>query len=72
MDVCLGKTIWVLEAAIGIRLCGKMDDGVDIMFLQTAGNVFRRGDVAFEKRKIGVVVQHLGVLWRSALLELIE
>ncbi len=61
MDVCVGKSIRIVKAGAHVRVCGKVDDGVDVVFAQATNDVLWRGNVPLEKGEARLVVQRLSV-----------
>lgn len=72
VDVCVGEAVRVAKAEVNVRLCGKVENGVNVVALQTADDFVGVGNVALVKRKVALVVEHARVVERRAVVELVE
>ena len=49
-----------------------MDDGVNVVSTEAAGDVICRGDVAFAEREVLTAFEHFGVVQGGGIIEFIE
>jgi hypothetical protein len=72
IDVRICKLVRVAEAEIDVRLRGKMEDGVDLMFSENTLHICGRSDVALLEGEIGPAIEDTSVVQASAVIELVE
>ena len=71
-DVCLREGKGVAEAEIDVRLCGEMEDCVDVMLFQAAEDGFFVGHVAKDELEVGSGVETFGVVESRTIVDLVK
>jgi hypothetical protein len=70
--VGVGELVRVAEAEVNMRLCGEVEDGIDVVLAQHTLNVGRRGNVSMLEGEVRSVVEDARVVQARAVVELIE
>ena len=70
--ICMRKCVGVTEAQINVRLCGKVENCVNIVSLQAVHDLRRVCDIAMVECEISFVIEDSRVVQGSTVVELVE
>jgi hypothetical protein len=70
--IVLRENVGVAETQIHVRMRSKVEDGIDVVFLQAPDHVAWYGDIAVEEAEIRLRLQHARIVQRAAIVELVE
>ncbi len=72
VDIVICKGIRVSETQIHVGLRGKVEDGIDVVSLQTVHDFGGVRDVAMVEAEISFVVENAGIVQRRTVVQLVE
>jgi hypothetical protein len=72
IHICVRELVRVAEAEINVRLCGEVEDGIDVVLAQDTLDICRRGNVTMLKSEVRSVVEDARVVQARTVVELIE
>jgi len=70
--IVLREDVGVAETQIHVRMRSKMEDGIDVVFLQAPDYVAWNSDIAVEEAEIRLRLQHARMVQRAAIVELVK
>lgn len=70
--VCVRELVGIAETEINVRLCSKVENGVDLVLAQHSLHIRGRSDVALFEREVAATVENAGVIKCRAVVEFIE
>jgi len=70
--ICMCECVRVTKAQINVRLCGKVENCVNIVSLQAVHDLGRVCDIAMVECEISFVIEDSRVVQGSAVVELVE
>jgi hypothetical protein len=73
-DIVHGEFVRVSKAQVDVRVGGEVEDGVDVVLLQTFDHVGGDGNIAVEEVEVAQLLrlQQAGIVERAAVVEFVE